>query len=248
MNPPQEAALFVSCLVDAFFPGVAQAAALLLERAGVRVIVPAGQTCCGQPPYNAGFWAEARPIARHFLDVFADAPAIVTPTGSCAAMVRAEYAHLFADEPQLLAKAEAIAAKTYALSEFLVDVLGVVDVGAEWHGRAAWHDACHLSRTLGVKEQPRQLLAHVKGLELVEMREADGSVSQPWCCGFGGAFAVKQSVISGAMLNEKIRRIEAAGVTAVITSDAGCLLHMAGGLQRQEKGIEVIHLAQLLAG
>ncbi len=241
MTPPKEAALFVSCLVDAFFPGVAEATAQLLEWAGVRVIVPAGQTCCGQPPYNAGFWAEARPIARHFLDVFADAPVIVTPTGSCAAMVRAEYAHLFADEPQLLAQAQAIAAKTYALSEFLVDVLGVVDVGAEWHGRAVWHDACHLSRTLGVKEQPRTLLANVRGLELVEME------GEPWCCGFGGAFAVKQSAISGAMLNEKIRRIEAAGVTAVISSDTGCLLHLAGGLQRQGKAIELIHLAQLLA-
>ncbi|MFQ5422191.1 MAG: (Fe-S)-binding protein, partial [Anaerolineae bacterium] len=220
-----EVALFTSCLVDTFFPDVTAATVRLLERLGVYVTIPAGQTCCGQPPYNAGFWPEARPIARHFLDVFADAPAIVTPTGSCATMVRAEFAHLFADEPELLAQATAVAAKTYELSEYLVDVLGVVDVGAEWHGRATWHDACHLSRALGIKQQPRQLLANVKGLELVEMREANCAVAEPWCCGFGGAFAVKQPAISNAMLNEKIRRIQATEVPTLISSDAGCILH-----------------------
>jgi len=245
MNPgdkPTEVALFITCLVDVFFPGLGEDVVWLLEQAGVKVTVPQGQTCCGQPPYNAGFHGDARGIAAHFLDLFADAPVIVTPSGSCAMMVRQEYPHLFADDPERLALATSIAGRTYELSQFLVDVMGRVEFGARWPGRVTYHDACHMSRGLGIVQPPRTLLAHVDGLELVEMG------GDPWCCGFGGAFAVKQSPISGAMLDEKIRRIEAVSVDAVITSDAGCIMHMAGGLQRQERPIPVYHLAQVLSG
>jgi L-lactate dehydrogenase complex protein LldE len=243
---PSEAALFYTCLAEAFFPNLIKDTIWLLEQAGVTVTIPAGQTCCGQPPYNAGFHSEARGIAAHFLDVFADAPIIVSPSGSCVTMVRHEFPNLFRDDPARLVEAMAIAGRTYELSEFLVNVVGKTDFGAQWHGRATYHDACHMARGLSLTVEPRALLAQVSGLELVEMVEADGTVSEPWCCGFGGAFAVKQSAISGAMLNEKIRRIEAVDVDTVITSDGGCILHMNGGLQRQNKPIRVCHYTEIL--
>ena len=238
---PQQVALFISCLADAFFPDVGEDTLWLLQKAGVDVAFPMSQTCCGQPPFNAGFQHEAKQIARHFLDVFADYSYIVTPSGSCATMVRQEYPHLFAHDPSHRAAAEQIASRTYELSQFLVQVLGYTDFGATWSGRATYHDACHLSRGLGVTAEPRTLLQQVQGLTLVEMDEP------MWCCGFGGAFATKQPAISGAMLQEKIRRIEAVVVDAVITSDPGCIMHMAGGLQRQEHPIPVLHLAQVLS-
>ncbi len=241
-NRPSEVALFITCLADAFYPELGEDTIWLLDQAGVTVTIPGGQTCCGQPPYNAGFHGEARGIAAHFLDVFADAPAIVAPSGSCIMMVRNEYPHLFKDDPERLAQAQAIASRTYELSEFLVNVMGKVDFGAEWNGRATYHDACHMSRGLGLTAEPRALLANVNGLEMIEMP------GEPWCCGFGGAFAAKQSAISGAMLNEKIRRIEAVEVNTVISSDMGCLMHMAGGLQRQGKPIHALHYAQILRG
>lgn len=248
MSKPTAAALFTTCLADAFFPHLTVDSIWLLEQAGLRVTVPTGQTCCGQPPYNAGFHGEARRIADHFLAVFAAAPVIVASSGSCVTMVRHEFPNLYRDEPGKLAQVLALAGRTYELSEFLVNVMGKVDFGAQWHGRVTYHDACHMARGLGLTAEPRALLAQVKGLELVEMHEADGTISEPWCCGFGGAFAAKQSAISGAMLNEKIRRIEMADVDTVITSDAGCMMHMNGGLQRQKKPIRVYHYTQILRG
>ena len=157
------------------------------------------------------------------------------------------------NDPAQLNQALALAGRTYELSEFLVNVTKKTDFGAQWNGRATYHDACHMARGLGLTAEPRALLAQVAGLELVEMVEIDGSVkptglAEPWCCGFGGAFAVKQSAISGAMLNEKIRRIEAVDVDTVITSDSGCILHMNGGLQRQNKPIRVLHYTEILRG
>ncbi len=161
-------------------------------------------------------------------------------------MVRHEFPNLFRDDPARLIQAVALAGRTYELSEFLVNVVGKTNFGAQWPGRATYHDACHMARGLGLTAEPRALLAQVNGLKLIEMVEADGTVSEPWCCGFGGAFAVKQSAISGAMLNEKIRRIEAVNVDTVITSDAGCIMHMNGGLQRQNKPIRFLHYTQIL--
>jgi L-lactate dehydrogenase complex protein LldE len=242
LSRPSRVTLFVTCLLDVFYPEVAEDALWLLERAGVAVTIPKEQTCCGQPPYNSGFWSDARAIATHFLETFGDAEAIVTPSGSCAAMVRREYSHLFAGDVEQTEAARAIAGRTYELSQFLVNVLGVTELGARWEGRATYHDACHGSRLLAIGPEPRALLASVEGLELVELEEPN------WCCGFGGAFAAKQPAISGAMLREKIRRIEAAGVDTVITGDAGCLMHLNGGLQRQGKPIRVVHFAHILRG
>jgi L-lactate dehydrogenase complex protein LldE len=242
LTRPGEVALFVTCLVDAFYPEVAEDALWLLEKAGVRVTIPSDQTCCGQPPYNSGFWNDAQDVAAHFLDVFAGAEAIVTPSGSCAAMVRQEYPHLFHGDPQRREAAQVIAGRTYELSQFLVNVLGVTDFSARWPGRATYHDACHGNRALAIAAEPRALLARVEGLELVEMPESN------WCCGFGGAFAAKLPVISGAMLDEKVRRIETVGVDTVITGDTGCLMHLNGGLQRRGKPIRVLHFAQVLRG
>ncbi|RMH00403.1 MAG: (Fe-S)-binding protein [Chloroflexi bacterium] len=241
-STPSEVTLFISCLTDTFFPGVGEDTVWLLEQCGLRVKFPVGQTCCGQPPFNAGYHTEACEIASHFLEVFANAEVIVTPSGSCATMLRVEYPHLFANDPHKQALAKTIASRTYELSEFLVHVMGKTDFGGRFPGRVTYHEACHLSRGLNIREEPRQLLAQVEGLELVEMDDPD------WCCGFGGAFAVKQAAISGAMLAEKLRRIQAVAPDAVVTTDPGCIMHMAGGLQRLGQPIQVLHLAQVISG
>ena len=240
---PSEVALFITCLADVFFPEVGQDTVWLLRAAGLQVHFPAAQTCCGQPPFNAGFQSESRTIARHFLQVFAPYEAIVTPSGSCAMMVRQEYPHLFHNEPEMLALAQSVAARTFELSDFLVNVMERVAFGTSWPGRISYHDACHLARGLGVREAPRRLLQAVDGLELVEMAEPD------WCCGFGGAFAAKQPDISGAMLREKLRRLAAVDVEAIATSDGGCILHMNGGLARQGiTGKRLLHWTQVVRG
>jgi L-lactate dehydrogenase complex protein LldE len=240
------AALFVTCLADLFHPQIAEDAVRVLWRLGVEVDVPAAQTCCGQPPYNSGYRRDAAALARHFLDVFADAPYIVTPSGSCAAMVRKEYPHLFADDAARREQAQAIAARTYEFSEFLVRVLGVEDVGAHWPETVTYHDACHLCRGLGIRAEPRRLLRAVRGLTLVEMERPD------WCCGFGGTFSLRMPTISTAILAQKIAHAQASGAHALVTSDAGCILHIAGRLHRvqqeQERGaMPVLYIAQVLA-
>ncbi len=233
--------LFVTCLIDLFYPSVGEDVVRVLRRLGVEVEFPPAQTCCGQPAFNTGYRDDARPLAQHFLRTFEQAETIVAPSGSCAYMVRHEYPALFADDSVWRERAEAIAARTYAFSEFLVDVLGVEDVGATYNGVVTYHDACHLSRGLAVREQPRRLLRAVRGLELVEMERAD------WCCGFGGTFAVRMAGVSGALLEQKIARIQAAGAPVVVTSDAGCIAHIGGGLSRQRSPVRMMHLAQILA-
>ncbi len=234
-------ALFVTCLADLFYPQVGEDVLRVLWRLGVDVDFPEGQTCCGQPAYNSGYWREATALARHFLDVFDSAPLIVTPSGSCAAMVRQQVPRLFADDPARRAQAEAIAARTFEFSEFLVRVLGVEDVGATYNGSVTYHDACHLCRGLGVSQEPRQLLRAVRGLTLVEMERPD------WCCGFGGSFAVRMPAISSAILAQKIQRAQASGAATLVTSDAGCSMHIAGRLQRLGEKMQVLHIAQVLA-
>ncbi len=234
-------ALFISCLTDLFFPEVGEATVRLLRRVGCEVTFPQGQTCCGQPAYNSGFHQDARALAHHYAEVFADSEVIVTPSGSCATMVRKEYPHLVAGDGRWEERVTAVAGRTYELSQFIVDVLGIEDVGATWAGRVTYHDACHALRGMGVREQPRRLLRHVRGLELVEMNGSD------LCCGFGGSFAVRMPAISGAMLDEKLRRVQTADAPTVVTTDAGCLMHMGGGLRKRGVGIEVMHLASILA-
>ncbi|MFN8496221.1 MAG: (Fe-S)-binding protein [Anaerolineae bacterium] len=234
-------ALFISCLTDNFLPQVGEDTVRILRRLGVEVTFPRGQTCCGQPSFNSGYHRDAQDLARHFIEVFEGSEAIVTPAGSCATMVRREYVGLFQHDPRWQRRAAAVAARTYELSEFLVDVLGVEDVGATWPGRVSYHDACHALRSLGVREQPRRLLSRVRGLELVEMSHAD------WCCGFGGSFAVRMPDISGAMLQEKITRIAAAGAPTVVTTDAGCIMNIGGGLRKLGLPFQVVHLATILS-
>ncbi len=236
-------AYFVTCIADTVFPEIGEAAFEVLARAGVEPEFPLKQTCCGQPAFNAGFNDEARQVAEHFVEVFADYDAIVTPSGSCASMVRHYYPVLFRGHPRQ-ADAQRIAERTYELTEYLVDVLGICDLGITLPRpiRAAVHDACHGYRGLGIARQPRLLLGHVRNLTLVDM------VGHDQCCGFGGLFAIKMSAISGAMLRYKLAAIQNTECDLIITGDAGCIMHMNGGLSRAGTSRRVVHVAQALAG
>ncbi len=233
--------LLATCLVDALFPGVGEAVMTALTRAGIDVAFPLGQTCCGQPAFNAGFWDEARRMARHTIDVFlADPDPVVIPSGSCAHMIRHGYLELFADDPAWLARARELAAKTSELSEFLVDRIGMSRFRASYAARVAYHPSCHLLRGLGVDRQPQALLGAVQGLD-VHRLEAE-------CCGFGGVFAVDEPELSGAMLERKLAAIHQSGVTAVVGCDVSCLMQIEGGLRKQGSAVRCLHLAQLLTG
>lgn len=235
--------LFVTCLVDHFFPDAGMAVVEILERLGLEVEFPQAQTCCGQPAFNGGFWAEARAMARQTIDVLSqsDAP-VVVPSGSCADMIVHRYPQLLAGNETYAARATEVASRTYEFCQFLVDVLGVTDLQATGSGCVAYHASCHGLRGLGIKEQPRQLLQHLAGVEQAELAEAET------CCGFGGLFAIKMADISGAMLQRKLDNIEASGADTVVGMDVSCLMHIAGGLRRRGSAIKVTHLAQLLAG
>ena len=234
--------LFVTCLIDQLWPAVGSSAVEVLRRAGCEVVFDARQTCCGQPAFNTGYRNEARRLARRFIEIFEEgnADAIVSPSGSCTAMAR-HFHELFADDEPWRKRAEAIAARTYEFGSFLVDVLGIDDVGASFKGRVTWHDACHGLRDLGVREEPRRLIRNVRGAEFVELVNADA------CCGFGGTFSVKYPEISVAILDNKIDAIEKAGVRAVVSADASCLMQIGGRLTRKGSKARVMHLAELLA-
>jgi L-lactate dehydrogenase complex protein LldE len=233
--------LFIQCLVDAVRPRVAEDMVRVLESLGLELDCPTDQTCCGQPAFNSGFRREARVAARRFIELFEQSETIVSPSGSCVHMVRHHYAELFREEPQWRERAERIAARTYEFTEFLVDVLKVEDVGASYAGRVTYHDSCHLLRGIRVKEQPRRLLRKVRGLDLVEMKNSD------YCCGFGGAFAVKYPDISAAMVNDKVDHIVNAGADTVVGCDTGCLLNIAGAASRRGLAIKTLHIAEVLA-
>jgi L-lactate dehydrogenase complex protein LldE len=235
-------ALFVTCLVDLFRPTVGFAAVKLLEDAGCTIEVPRRQTCCGQPAYNSGDRADAKSIALQVFDAFAGYDYVVAPSGSCAGMLRVHYPELFVDDPANLLRAHELAERSWELISFLVDVCGVQAVAAQWNRRATYHDACSGLRELGVKLQPRQLLASVAGLTLEELPRAEV------CCGFGGTFCVKYPEISDKMVTDKTEDIAATGADAVLAGDLGCLLNMAGKLYRQGRQVEVRHVAEVLAG
>jgi len=234
-------ALFVTCLADQLWPAVGHATVAVLERAGCTVEFDARQTCCAQPAFNAGYQAEARRVARHFVEVFEDCEAIVAPSGSCTAMVH-RFAQLFRDEPAWCERAERVAARTHELASFLVRELGVRDLGARFPARLAWHDACHGLRELGLKSEPRALLAHVRELELCEFAAAES------CCGFGGTFSVKFPELSTAMLDHKLASLAQAKVTHLSALDGSCLMQLAGRLARQGSPVKTVHLAEVLAG
>lgn len=234
--------LFVTCLVDLFRPSVGFAAIKLLEQAGCQVDVPRLQTCCGQPAYNSGDRDSTREIARQVIGVFADHDYVVAPSGSCAGTLKKHYPALFADDPIVAPRAAAFADKVHELVSFLVDVRGLSEVDARYAGSVTYHDSCSGLRELGVKDQPRRLLASVDGLDLVEMEDSEV------CCGFGGTFSVKYPDVSNAIVEKKSGTIAASEATCLLAGDLGCLMNMAGKLTRQGRTIEARHVAEVLAG
>jgi L-lactate dehydrogenase complex protein LldE len=238
---PVRVALFITCVVDQLFPKVGIAMAGVLERAGCRVDFPENQTCCGQPAFNSGYRDEARLVAAHFLDVFDSAEYIVSPSGSCTSMVKHHYLELFSSDSRRLDQARRIAAKTWEFSTFLTGFLGVEDVGARFEHTVTYHDSCHALRELGVKDAPRRLLAHVRGLTLNEMDAAEE------CCGFGGTFSVKFPSISGGMARTKIDSILRTGADTVVSLDSSCLMQLQGALSRAGSPVRTMHLAEVLA-
>jgi L-lactate dehydrogenase complex protein LldE len=235
-------ALSVTCVNDAMFPDTGKAVVTLLRRLGVEVEFPAGQACCGQPMVNTGYLDEAVPVVRNYVNTFAGYDAIVTPSGSCAGSARHQHSLVArrSGDDRLVAGVEA-APPTYELSEFLVDVLGVVDVGASFPHTVAYHPTCHSLRMLGVGDRPQRLLEQVHGLRLVELPGAEE------CCGFGGTFALKNSDTSVAMGSDKARRVQESGAEVLVAGDNSCLMHIGGVLSRQRAGVRVMHLAEVLA-
>jgi L-lactate dehydrogenase complex protein LldE len=234
--------LFVTCLVDQMWSSIGTSCVDVLRRVGCEVEFDERQTCCGQPAFNTGYRDEARRVAKRFIEVFEEskADAIVSPSGSCTAMVH-HFSELFAAEPQWLERARAVGSRTHEFSSFLIRVLKVEDVGASWQGKLTWHDACHGLRDLNLKSEPRRLIRNVRGAEFVEIENAES------CCGFGGTFSVKYPEISVAILDQKIEAIERAGVAAVVSGDASCLLQIGGRLSRKGSTVRVMNQAELLA-
>jgi L-lactate dehydrogenase complex protein LldE len=242
MKNNKRVGLFVTCLVDLFRPSVGFAAVKLLESAGCEVFVPVTQTCCGQPAYNSGDRKDTREIAEQVIVAFEGFDHVVAPSGSCAGMIKKHYPGLFQDDADWQKRAVALAQKSHELISFLTDVCGLTSVDAQYDGTATYHDSCSGLRELGVREQPRSLLATVKGLRLSEMKGADV------CCGFGGTFSIKYPEISDSIVSEKTVQIENAKPDLLLAGDLGCLMNMAGKLKRQGSAIEVRHVAEILAG
>jgi L-lactate dehydrogenase complex protein LldE len=240
-EPGPNVALFVTCLVDLFRPSVGFAAVKLLEDAGCRVSVPV-QTCCGQPAYNAGDRATTRDLALQVMDAFEAYDYVVVPSGSCGGMIIKHYPELFAGEPDLSRRADALAARTYELVSFLTGVLGVERVPARFDRAVTYHDSCSGLRELKIHDQPRKLLRSVEGLTIAEMPRSDV------CCGFGGTFAVKYGEISNEIVERKTQDIAESGAPVLLAGDLGCLMNMAGKLSREGRAIEVRHVAEVLAG
>lgn len=226
--------------MDNFFPDVGEAVVRLLNRQGVYVDFPPQQTCCGQPAFNSGYADDARAAARTLLGAFRDADYVVSPSGSCSGMVHHYFPNLFAGDPALAREAEALRHKTFEFSQFLVDVLGVTDVGARFDHAVTYHPSCHGARLLGVADEPLRLLQSVRGLRFVELPQAQD------CCGFGGTFAVKMSEISTAMVDEKARHVVETEAEVLVGTDAGCLMNIGGRLRRMGRPVRVMHLAELL--
>jgi L-lactate dehydrogenase complex protein LldE len=233
--------LFVTCIVDTLYPETGEAVVRVLERAGAQVHFPKDQTCCGQPAFNAGLRPLAREMAEHTLVVLEAAPGpVILPSGSCSGMIRHGYPELFKDDPDWLPRARALAERTYEFSEFLVDVLGVTELGSRYPGRLTYHPSCHLLRDLGVKDQPRLLLKSVKGAEVLDLPHAEE------CCGFGGLFSLEHPEISAAMVARKVDHIQASGAPLVVVCDAGCIANINGSLHRQGCSQRAIHIAEIL--
>ncbi len=232
--------LFVQCLVDSLYPDVKDAVEKIFRRLALDVVRPTDQTCCGQPAFNAGYRKEARKAAARFIDIFGEAETIVCPSGSCVNMVRHHYPLLFENDPKYYARAVSLGSRIFELTEFLVDVLQVADLGASFSGKVTYHDSCHLLRGLSVSTQPRRLIQGVKGATLVEMKDSDR------CCGFGGSFFLKYPDISAAMAADKVHAVIGSGADVVVGCDMGCLMQIQKHLIRLGSGIKALHIAQLL--
>jgi L-lactate dehydrogenase complex protein LldE len=236
-------ALFATCLADAMFPAAAIATVRLLERLGHQVSFPEAQTCCGQMHVNTGYLRDAAVLVRHHVEVFEQCDLVVAPSGSCVGSVRHQHAMVArrGGDEQLARRAESVGQRTFELSELLIDVLGVEDVGAYYPHRVTYHPTCHSLRMLGVGDKPLRLLRNVAGLTLLELPEAQS------CCGFGGTFAIKNSDVSSAMLADKMAAITASGAQVCTAGDSSCLMHIGGGLSRTGSQVRTVHLAQILA-
>ncbi|MDF2038044.1 (Fe-S)-binding protein [Cytobacillus oceanisediminis] len=231
--------LFVTCLIDIFQTDVGMDTLELLEKLGCEVDFPEKQTCCGQPAYNSGYVDKAKESMKHMITVFEPSDYVVTPSGSCGTMFR-EYPHVFKGDPVWEPRAKKLAEKTYELTQFIVDILGVEDVGAKLNGIATYHTSCHMTRLLGVKEAPMKLLSNVEGLEMKPLAHNYN------CCGFGGTFSVKMTEISEQMVDEKVQSAEDCGAEILIGADCGCLMNIGGRIDRKGKPIKVMHIASVL--
>jgi L-lactate dehydrogenase complex protein LldE len=231
--------LFATCLVDMFQSSAGKATVELLEKLGCEIEFPESQVCCGQPAYNSGYVKEAKEAMKSMIDTFIDAEYVVSPSGSCITMFR-EYPHVFKGDPVWEPKAKILAAKSYELTQFIVDVLKIEDVGARFEGKVTYHTSCHMTRLLGVKKAPMILLSNVKGLEFTELP------GKEQCCGFGGTFSVKMAQISEQMVDEKVMHVEETGAEYLIGADAACLMNIGGRIERQGKPIKVLHIAEVL--
>ena len=238
---PKRVSLFVTCVVDQLFPRVGMAMADVLERIGYQVDFPEDQTCCGQPAFNTGYRQEARQVARHFLKVFRDSEYVVVPSGSCTSMIVHHFHELFHKEPDMRAAVDALTPRVWEFSQFLLEAAKVDDVGARLEDVVTYHDSCHALREFGIKDGPRRLLSHVRGLELREMDTAEE------CCGFGGTFSVKFPGISGGMARTKIDSIVRTGARIVVSLDSSCLMQLQGALSRADLPVRTMHLAEVLA-
>jgi len=232
---------FVTCLVDSFYPQTGEAVVDIFRRLGLDVEFAPDQTCCGQPNFNAGLRVEARAIAEHTIRVFERTTGeIITPSGSCAHMFKHGYPELFQHDLAWLARAQALAARVYEFTEYIVDKLGVTDLGARWDGTLTYHPSCHTLRGMNIDRQPRILLSNVRDAQIIELPHADE------CCGFGGIFSLEHPELSAEWLHRKIRNLEDTQSPTLVVTDAGCLMHIVGGLHRQKKTQKVMHIAEVL--
>ena len=238
----KKVSLFIPCTVDLFLPHIGEATVTLLRRLGVDPIYHEEQTCCGQPAMNSGYQREARKAARHFIRVFGEDEIIVSPSGSCVCMAKVHYPELFEKEPEWRRRAEELAPRLFELTQYLVDVLKVDDVGASFSGKVAYHESCHILRGLGVSVQPKKLLSAVKGTQLVPLTASES------CCGFGGEFANDFPDISESMVRDKVENYLASGADLLLLCEPGCLLNIGGFLSRNHPGKKAMHVASFLAG
>ncbi len=237
----KDVSLFIPCTVDLFLPRIGEAVVSLLRRVGVNPVYHPEQTCCGQPAINAGYQKEATKVAKHFISVFGEDEVVVSPSGSCVCTVKYHYPELLADEPRWLKRAEELASRVYELSQYLVDVLKLEDLGSSFEGKVTYHESCHILRGLGVSVQPKKLIGAVKGAQLIPLEGADS------CCGFGGEFAYNFPDISESMLKDKVENFLASGAEVLLLNEPGCLLNIGGYLHRNHPGKRIMHLASFLA-